>query len=275
MGQTIAEKIISNHAGKAVRQDELVVVQVDRALASDATAPLAIKAFEAMGGKFVWDPSKTVLVIDHAAPAPNERIANLHNLIRRFAAEQKCVLYDVGDGICHQLMVENSFVRPGQLIIGADSHTCTYGAVGALGAGVGSTDLAAVLLTGKIWLRVPRTIKVEFNGSLPLGMQGKDLILSVLKKIGIAGATYQAMEFCGSTISELPLSERMSIANMAVEAGAKTAFVHLEGLKLSDDSGVVRPDSDAIYDQVISISTANLSPMISRPHSPDDVLTVD
>ena len=166
MGQTIAEKIISAHVGRDVFRDELVVASVDQTMASDTTAPLAIKAFEAMGGAQVWDPERCVLVIDHAAPAPNERIANLHMMMRGFATAQQCTFFEIGEGICHQLMVEKGIVRPGQLVIGADSHTCTYGAVGAMGAGVGSTDLAAVWFTGQIWLRVPGTIKIEVKGAL-------------------------------------------------------------------------------------------------------------
>jgi 3-isopropylmalate/(R)-2-methylmalate dehydratase large subunit len=275
MGQTIAEKIISAHAGKAVYQDELVVARVDRAMASDATAPLAIKAFEGMGGSHLWDPESCVLVIDHAAPAPNERIANLHARMRHFAAEQQCILFDVGEGICHQLMIEKTIVRPGQLVIGADSHTCTYGAVGAMGAGVGSTDLAAVWLTGQIWLRVPKTIKIEVTGALRPGVQGKDLILSIIGETGIAGATYRAMEFCGQAVAKLPLSERMTIANMAIEAGAKTGFVDPLGLQLPHNFKAVSADSDAEYESTLTISAADVVPMISRPHTPDKVVTVD
>ena len=275
MGQTIAEKLISAHAGKAVYRDELVVAQVDRAMASDTTAPLAIRAFEAMAGSRVWEPRSCVLVIDHAAPAPNERIANLHAMMRRFAAEQQCTLFDVGEGICHQLMVEKSIVRPGQLVIGADSHTCTYGAVGALGAGVGSTDMAAVWLTGKIWLRVPKTIKIEVSGRLRPGVQGKDLILAVIGKIGIAGATYRSMEFSGPAIVDLPLSERMTIANMAIEAGAKTGFIDLEGLQLPYEFEPVFADSDADYESVMKISANDVTPMLSRPHMPDRVVAVE
>ncbi len=166
MGQTIVEKIISNHAGREAHQDDLVVVTVDGAMATDTTSPLTIKSFREMGGKTVWDPSKVFLVMDHAAPAPNERIANLHVLMRDFAKEQGCRLYDIGEGICHQLMIEDRNVKPGNIFIGADSHTCTYGAIGAFATGVGATDLAAVWLTGKIWMRVPKTIKVNLKGRL-------------------------------------------------------------------------------------------------------------
>lgn len=275
MAQTIAEKIISAHAGKTVYKDEIAIVPVDGTMASDTTAPLTIKAFESMGGKRVWDPAKCFLVIDHAAPAPNERIANLHVMMREFAQAQKCRLFDAGMGICHQLMVEQQIVRPGQLFIGADSHTCTYGAVDALGAGVGSTDLAAVWLTGKIWLKVPQSIKVELNGRLMPGIQGKDIILSVLNKTGISGATYQAMEFCGDTIMALPLADRMTIANMAIEAGAKTGFVHPAGLDLPYPFEPVLPDPDAVYNQTLALDTSEIQPMVSRPHSPDAAVPVD
>jgi 3-isopropylmalate/(R)-2-methylmalate dehydratase large subunit len=274
MGQTIVEKIISNHAGKAVYQDELVVARVDAAMASDTTAPLSISAFKSMGGEKVWDPKRCILIIDHAAPAPNERIANLHRMMREFAREQECVFFEAGAGICHQLMIEKNIVRPGQLIVGADSHSTSYGAVGALGTGVGSTDLAAVLLTGKIWFKVPGTIKIEINGRMPEGLQSKDLILNVLRETGIAGANYQAMEFCGETISQLSLGGRITMANMMIEAGAKTGFVHPDGLELPYEFTPVLPDPDAVYRRIITIDAAALQPMVSRPHSPDNVVPV-
>jgi len=273
--QTIVEKIISAHVGSNVHQGEIVIVPVDGAMASDTTAPLAIRAFREMGGKRVWDPSRCVLVIDHAAPAPNERIANLHVMMREFAKNQDCVLFEAGEGICHQLMIEKNIVRPGHIFIGADSHSCSYGAVDALGTGVGSTDLAAVMLTGKIWLKVPGTIKIELTGKIPKAIQGKDLALNVIGKIGIAGATYQAIEFCGQTVSELSLSSRITMANMTIEAGAKTGFVHPTGLKLPYPFSPVSPDADAEYRQVLTIDASAMQPMVSRPHSPDNVIPVD
>ena len=274
MGQTIVEKIISNHADKAVYEGELVIARVDIAMASDTTAPLAIKAFRSMGGKTVWNPKRCILVIDHAAPAPNERISNLHLMMREFAREQKCVFFEAGTGICHQLLIEKNMVRPGQIIAGADSHSTSYGAIGALGTGVGSTDLAAVLLTGKIWLKVPGTIKIEITGDLPEGLQSKDLILTVLRETGIAGATYQAMEFSGETISRLSLSGRITVANMMIEAGAKTGFVPTDGLKLPYEFAPVLPDRDAVYRRTIKVDAAAIQPMVSRPHSPDNVVPV-
>ena len=177
MGQTVAEKIISNHTGHAVTAGEIAVVDVDGAMATDATAPLAIQAFDRMGGQRLWDPPRVSLVIDHAAPAPNERVSNLHKLMRDFSRRQGGHFYDVGKGICHQLMVENGHVHPGDIFVGADSHTPTYGALNALAVGVGSTDLAAVLLTGKIWLKVPETILLELVGEFPKGVTAKDVIL--------------------------------------------------------------------------------------------------
>ena len=274
MGQTIVEKIISSHADKAVYEGELVIAHVDTAMASDTTAPLTIKAFQSMGGKTVWDPKRCILVIDHAAPAPNERISNLHVMMREFAREQKCVIFETGAGICHQLLIEKNIVRPGQIIAGADSHSTSYGAVGALGTGVGSTDLAAVLLTGKIWFKVPATIKIEINGQMPEGLQSKDLILTVLRETGIAGANYQAMEFSGETISRLSLSGRITMANMMAEAGAKTGFVHPDGLELPYEFTPVLPDRDAVYRRTIKIDAAAIEPMVSRPHSPDNVVPV-
>ena len=274
MAQTIAEKIISRHAGHPVRADDIVVAAVDLAMASDTTAPLAIQAFAAMGGRRLWDPKRCVLVIDHAAPAPNERIANLHALMRDFARRQECRLFEAGEGICHQLMLEHRLARPGDLVLGADSHTCTYGAVGALGTGVGSTDLAAVLLTGKTWLRVPQTVRVQVPGRLRPGVYGKDLALAVLQRTGIAGATYRAMEFCGEAVAQLSSAQRMTVTNMAIEAGAKTAFVETHGLVLPYPFTPVVPDPDAEYLDTLRLPAEEIPPMLAAPHSPDQVLPV-
>ena len=273
-GQTIAEKIISSHAGKDVYHDELVIARVDGAMATDTTAPFTIRSFKEMGGKSVWDPDRCFFVLDHAAPSPNERISNLHAMIRAFAREQGCTLFDANEGICHQLMVEKGIVQPGRLFVGADSHTCTYGGIDAFGVGVGATDLAAVLLTGHIWLRVPRTVKIQLNGRLSQGVQGKDIILFVLEKIGVSGATYMAMEFCGDAIAHLPLADRLTVANMAIEAGAKTGFIHPAGLELSDSDSMVFPDEDAVYHHSLTIDAPDIEPMVSQPHSPANALPV-
>jgi 3-isopropylmalate/(R)-2-methylmalate dehydratase large subunit len=280
-GQTISEKILSAHnqAGKPSKQrlyaGELAVVNVDGYMASDTTAPLAIKAFREMGGKRVSDPKRFALVIDHAAPAPTEKIGNLHKMMREFAREQGSVLFEGGEGICHQLMVEQGYVKPGDLYIGADSHTPTYGALGAFAAGVGSTDLAAVMLTGKIWLKVPQTIKIEYTGSIPKGITSKDLILHTVGKLSISGATYQAIEYCGDALVPLSLSSRMTMANMSAEMGAKAGIVHPNGLQLPYDWQPVLPDADARYAQHIVIETSHLRPQLSLPGSPDNTQDID
>jgi 3-isopropylmalate/(R)-2-methylmalate dehydratase large subunit len=271
MGQTIIEKIISAHAEKPVFQGEIAIVDVDGVMASDTTAPLTIKAFKEMGGVKVWDNEKTFLIIDHASPAPNERIANLHELMRDFAKEQEIKLYDVGEGICHQLMIENDHVRPGQLFLGADSHTCTYGALGAFATGVGSTDLAGVMLTGKTWVKVPETMKIVLNGTLKEGVSAKDLILFVVGKVGIEGATYKAIELTGTAVEPLTLDSRMTLSNMAIEMGAKACFVDTKGLVREYEFEHIHGDDDATYEKVLELDVSNIEPSISIPHSPDNV----
>lgn len=276
-GQTVAEKILSRHAGRSLTAGELTVIDVDAVLMTDTTAPLAIKAFREMGGTKPWKPERTFLVIDHASPAPNERIARLHDLMREFARETGARLYDVGEGICHQLMIEDDHVRPGEAFFGADSHTCTYGALGAFATGVGSTDLAAIMLTGKTWLKVPPTIKVEITGTLNPGVESKDLTLAIVGTLGFAGATYQSVEICGEAVAPLTLDERMTIANMGIEMGAKVALLHPDGLNLPHpyDADQIRPDPDARYVRTVTVDGAALRPQISRPPKPDDTVDID
>ena len=269
--QTITEKILSAHAGKAVYADELTIVKVDGIMASDTTGPMAIKAFKEMGGQQVFDKTKTIMVIDHASPAPNERIGNLHKIIRDFTIEQDCVLYDVGEGICHQLVVENAHVKPGDLFIGADSHTVTYGCLNAFATGVGSTDLAGVMLTGKIWLKVPRTIKIVLNGRLRAGVSAKDVILFLAKQLTIEGATYQAIEFHGPIIERMTLASRMTICNMVIEMGAKNGICHPKGLNLPYDWTPTEPDEGAVYEQVLEYDLSDLQLQLAFPHSPDNI----
>ncbi len=289
-GLTIAEKILSKHAGYEVRAGELCIVPVDGCMATDTTAPLAIKAFKEMGGEKLYDKNKFHLIIDHAAPAPNERIANLHQLMRDFASEQGSSLYDIGSGICHQVMVDNRKVKPGDVFMGADSHTPTYGALNAFACGVGSTDLAAVMLTGKTWLKIPQTIRVVLNGILASNISGKDLALFVCKNLSISGATYQAVEYDGSAVENLNLSQRMALCNMSAELGAKTGLVNPRGLKGSfptlprgegvgapqwNEADFVYPDEDAVYIKTIELEVSSLQPQIAIPNSPDDVHDVE
>ncbi|WP_322820195.1 3-isopropylmalate dehydratase large subunit [Chloroflexus sp.] len=275
MKQTIAEKIISRHTGKSVRAGDVVIVPVDGVMATDATAPFAIQALRGMGGKKIWDRTRVSLVIDHASPAPNETIANLHRLMRDFACEMGCRLYDVGLGICHQLMIENTHVRPGDVFLGADSHSTTYGAINALGVGIGSTDAAAVMLTGKTWLKVPQTIQVTLCGELHRGVTVKDVMLRLVKEIGSMGANYQAIEFTGETVRSLSLASRIVLANMSAEMGAKAALVDPSGLELWYLFEPIHPDAGAEYVRRLTFDVSTLRPQIARPHTPENVVPID
>lgn len=268
---TISEKIISNHVGRKVSPGELVVCPIDGVMATDTTAPLAIKAFEQMGGISVFDTKKVALVLDHAVPPPNERIANLHKMMREFAKEKSIKLFEIGEGICHQVMVEHQYVKPGDIFIGADSHTPTYGALNAFACGVGSTDLAATMMTGKIWLKVPETIKIRCNGKLKVGVSAKDLILFLVGKLTISGATYQAIEFEGEAFEDMTLASRMTIANMVAEMGGKAGIVNPKGLQLDYDYNAVYPDEDAKYIKTFEFDVSGLAPQIAVPELPDNV----
>jgi 3-isopropylmalate/(R)-2-methylmalate dehydratase large subunit len=277
-GLTISEKILSHKAGYQVKAGDLCIVPVDGCMATDTTAPLAIKAFKEMGATKLFDATKFHLIIDHAAPAPNERIANLHNLMRAFAKEYGCSMYDIGSGICHQVMVDHKKVNPGDLFMGADSHTPTYGALNAFACGVGSTDLAAVMLTGKIWLKVPTSIRVNINGTIQNRVSAKDIVLEVVKQLTISGATYQAVEYHGEVVEKMTLSQRMVLCNMVAEMGAKTGIATPKGLSLSNfGEGATFYDADenAIYTKVITIDASTIKSKIAIPNSPDDVYDVE
>ncbi len=287
MPQTAAEKILSRKAGEAVEAGDIAVVPVDGAMATDTTAPFAIQAFEKMGGTRVWDPARMSLILDHATPAPNERISNLHTMMRRFARQHGTHFYEIGNGICHQLMMENGHVAPGELFVGADSHTPTLGAIGAFAVGVGSTDLAAVMHTGRIWLKVPRTVRIELSGRLRAGTYAKDVILHLVGKLGIAGATYEAVEFAGSAVAGMTPASRMVLANMVAEMGAKTALVDTAGLELMTLPAPlqerlaelvplpdVTADEGATYRAVHRVDVSDLGAQVAVPHSPDSVRDV-
>ncbi len=279
MQLTAAEKILSRKAGEVLRAGDIVVADVDGAMGTDATAPFAIKAFEGMGGGPVWDPKRFSLVLDHATPAPNERVSGLHALMRDFAREQGVKLYEVGDGICHQLMVENGHAGPGELFVGADSHTPTIGALGSFAVGIGSTDLAAVMRTGRIWLKVPRSIRVELTGTFRPGTFPKDVILHLVGALGIAGATYEAVEFGGSAVESLSLAGRMVLANMVAEMGAKAGLVDTTGLQLPDalagrTFAEHNADPGATYRQRLELDISDLGPQVAVPDLPDNVKDV-
>ena len=269
MGLTFAERVLSRKAGKTVRAGDTVIVDVDACMASDTTGPLAIQAFRNMGGTRFAKPESTVLILDHATPCPNEKIAGLHQLLRNTAKEQNCVFYDHNAGICHQIMVEKGHVREGYVVVGADSHTCSYGCVGAFAVGVGSTDLGAVLRTGKTWLRVPESIKIVMNGRLPKGVYAKDVILTIIGDLTADGATYQSVEFHGDTFAAMGWEEAFTVCNMAIEMGAKTG-VFVSALH---DPELI-PDEDAVYSLIKTYQAEDMVPMLSCPDNVDNVATV-
>ena len=282
MGMTLTEKILSEHAGKEVRPGEIVVVRTDLVYAQDGTGPLTVRKILEMGFEKVYHPSKTIFFLDHAAPSPRFELSNDHRFLREFAERTGCLISDVGYGISHQVVAEER-VKPGDVVIGADSHTCTGGALGAFATGVGSTDAAVAMAIGKIWLRVPETLQVIVTGELPVGVYGKDIILHLIGQIGAAGATYKALEFAGDAIDPLDMAGRMTIANMAVEAGAKVGLfpsdeVTLDWLKRMGRPGEFRrlaSDPDVLYERVIEIDARTLKPTIACPHQVDNVKTID
>jgi 3-isopropylmalate/(R)-2-methylmalate dehydratase large subunit len=282
MGMTLAEKILSEHAGKEVRTGEIAIVKVDLTYTQDGTGPLAVRKLWEMGFKEVHHPEKTIFFFDHAAPSPRFELSNDHTFMRDFAKKTGSQVSDVGYGISHQVVAERE-VKPGDVVIGADSHTCTGGALGAFATGVGSTDAAVAMALGKIWLRVPDTIRVVVKGKLPIGVYGKDIILHLIGKIGAAGATYKALEYAGDTIDNLDMAGRMTIANMAVEAGAKVGLFPsdevarnwLNRMERPQDYRKLFPDPDAVYEKTVIINAKELKPTIACPHQVDNIKIID
>ena len=282
MGKTLAEKIIGEHTGKEVKAGEIVIVPVDVCLTQDGTGPLAIRQLQKLGLEVAKNPKRTVLFIDHAAPSPRKELSNDHILIREFAEKTGACLSDVGEGVCHQIIAE-SYLKPGDILIGADSHTCTGGALCAFATGMGSTDVGIGIALGKTWLRVPETFKVEITGSFQPGVYPKDLILHLIGLIGADGATYKALEFCGDTVEKMSQSGRLTLSNMAVEAGAKvglfasdnTTKEFLKEHKRTKDFRKIEPDEDAKYERIIKIDASKLLPTISFPHTVDNTKTID
>ncbi len=282
--QTITQKILAAHCGKDyVEPGELIMARVDIALGNDITAPLAIKDFHKVGAKQVFDRARVVLVCDHFAPNKDIPSAIQCQELRNFAREQNLThFYDGGDmGVEHALLPEQGIVGPGDVIIGADSHTCTYGALGAFATGVGSTDLAAVMATGECWFKVPESIRLIYTGVLPEWLTGKDLILHTIGDIGVDGARYLAMEFTGEVIARLPMADRFSMANMAVEAGAKNGIMAPDALTLDYVKGrTLRPytlytsDPGAPYLLERTYEVSSLEPQVACPSSPGNVVPV-
>ncbi len=277
MGKTISEKIISEHCGKDVCPGEIIVVPVDVCLTQDGTGPLAVTQLKKMDLVKAANPDKTILFIDHAAPSPRKELSNDHNLLREFSESTGVALSDIGEGVCHQLINEK-LVKPGDILIGADSHTCTGGALCAFSTGMGSTDVAVGIALGKTWLRVPETFEIICEGDFKKGVCSKDLILYFIGVIGADGATYKALEFTGSTIKNLDMSDRFTISNMAVEAGAKVGLIasdditkrYLKSIGREKDFKEIKAGSDAVYEKEFRVNVSDLDPMVSLPHTVDN-----
>ncbi|MFH1149676.1 MAG: 3-isopropylmalate dehydratase large subunit [Actinomycetota bacterium] len=280
-GRTISEKILGAHAGGDARAGDIVIARLDYCMAQDGTAPLAIRSFEGMEGGEVAMRGRAAFCIDHNAPSPLRAVSELHAQMRDFASKYGLELNDVGEGVCHQVMLDRGHVVPGSLVIGADSHTCTYGALNAFATGVGSTDLATGLLSGSLWFRVPETIKVKVRGTLEPGVFAKDIALMMVGDITADGATYMALEIGGPAIEALDLDGRLCISNLAVEIGAKAGLMEadektrafLEG-RTDVEYEPVSPDPDAEYAEERSYDVGDLEPMVAKPHTVDNVCPV-
>jgi len=282
MGKTLAEKIIGEHSGREVRAGDFAVAKVDVCLVQDGTGPLAVRQLQKINLEKAHNPKKTVLFIDHAVPSPRKELSNDHITLREFARKTGACLSDIGDGICHQVIVE-SLVNPGDILIGADSHTCTAGALGAFATGMGSTDIAIGIALGKTWLRVPETFKINIEGDFQRGVYPKDLMLHIIGLVGADGATYKALEFDGETIRKMSLSGRLTLCNMAVEAGAKAGLIasdtttklFLETRGRVDKFREIKPDRDATYERIINLRASEIEPTISLPHTVDNTVTIN
>ncbi|MCX6669531.1 MAG: 3-isopropylmalate dehydratase large subunit [Methanothrix sp.] len=285
-GQTLSEKIFCRAARKEAQSGEFVMAKIDCAMIHDITGPLAVKGFYEIAGRDarVWDPSKIVMLFDHQVPADSLKAAENHILLRNFAKEQGVLNYDIFCGVCHQVVPEKGHVLPGSLVVGADSHTCTYGALGAFATGIGSTDMASVFATGKLWFMVPKTLQLMIEGRLQNRVTSKDVVLRIIGDIGADGANYLACEFCGGAAARMSIPERMTVSNMAIEMGAKagifepdetTAGYLKERVKdpAAIEAGIVQTDEDAIVSRK-HWNVNDLEPQIALPHNVDNVLPI-
>lgn len=280
MGKTLAEKILSLKSGSDASAGDIVVSMVDLAFVQDTTGPLTVREFWDNGFTKLANPLRTALFLDHAAPSPQRQLSTDHILLRKFARDTGALIFDVGEGVCHQLVAEK-LARPGDVIVGADSHTVTAGGLCAFATGMGSSDIAVAFALGKTWFRVPETIKVVVSGRFKHGLYAKDLILHLIGLIGADGATYKALEFSGNVVNNMTVAERLTIANMAVEAGAKVGLFpsdrqtleYLRSVGREADYQPLAADADAVYERVIEIDATALEPTISKPHTVDNTAT--
>ncbi|MFH1913249.1 MAG: 3-isopropylmalate dehydratase large subunit [Pseudomonadota bacterium] len=285
MGHTLAEKILQGHTDQEIAgAGQIVQCRVSIVLANDITAPLAIKSFKAMGAKKVFDKDKVALVCDHFTPNKDIDSAEQVKLVREFAEAMGVThYYECGDvGVEHALLPEKGIVGPGDVVVGADSHTCTYGGLGAFATGMGSTDIGAAMALGETWFKVPPTIRVNITGQPGQYVGGKDYILNLIGRIGVAGALYKALEFSGEAVDNLTVEGRMTMANMAIEAGGKVGLFNVDAKTLAYTAAagrtgdvVMTPDADAVYERVIEIDVTSMAPQVACPHLPDNVKPVD
>jgi 3-isopropylmalate/(R)-2-methylmalate dehydratase large subunit len=279
--QTISEKILSNRSGRTVYAGDIAICSVDLVVGTDGSGPMAIDYFERMGGSRVYDPSRVFFSLDHYAPPNTPQTHAFHDRIRTFAARHGATVFAVGDGISHQIVVERGLIGAGELMVGADSHAVTCGALNCFAVGVGSSDLAAAMMTGKIWLRVPHTIRITLTGRRAPGVAPKDVALALVGELGASGADYQTAEFAGDGLPGFSLEDRLVLSNLLVEAGAKAAiFPHdtktseYRAGRGGDRGSPVQPDGGAHYAREVLCDVSTLTPRIARPHQPDDVVSV-
>jgi 3-isopropylmalate/(R)-2-methylmalate dehydratase large subunit len=278
VSKTLAEKILGEKSGQEVRPGDIVIAKVDVALAQDGTGPLAVKQLKEIDLETAANPDRTIFFLDHAAPSPRKELSDDHITLREFARKTGSHLSEVGDGVCHQLIAED-FANPGDVVIGADSHTVTAGGLGAFATGMGSSDVAIGLALGRTWFRVPESYRIVATGRFAKGVYAKDFILHLIGQIGADGATYKSLEFGGETIDRMTMSERFTLANMAVEAGAKVGLIasdettrrYLEERGRGDKFRELKPDPDAAYERIIEIDVSKLEPTVSKPHRVDNV----
>ncbi|MGF6432382.1 3-isopropylmalate dehydratase large subunit [Bradyrhizobium sp. Pha-3] len=278
-GRTISEKILARKSGQDAQAGDLVVCEVDCALGTDGSVPMALDYFKAMGGKNVRDSARLVFALDHYVPPASPQTIELHRVMRDFAKRFGVTLHEAGEGIGHQLIVETGRALPGSLVVGADSHAVTYGALNCFATGIGSSDLAAIMLCGRMWLRVPDSIRVVLTGELPSGVYAKDIALALAGRLGADGAAYQALEFAGPGLATLTLEDRLVLSNLAVEMGAKTGIfpadeetvAYLEG-RTGQAFEPIAPDPDARYSRTVEIALDELPPQIALPHLVDQVV---
>lgn len=283
MSMTISEKILASKCGKAeISAGDIIIADIDIAMVHDLTGPLTIEAFNKMNREHVWDPEKIVIPMDHQSPADSIESAENHKIMRKFKEEEGIEnFYDINNGVCHQVLPENGHILPGNLVVGTDSHTCTHGALGAFATGIGSTDMAMVFATGKLWFKVPETIQFNISGELNKNIMSKDVILNIIGQVGADGATYKACEFTGETVADMSIDSRMTMSNMAIEMGGKTGLIEVDEKtkdylknRTNEEYKIYNTDRDSESLEIINIDVDDLEPQIACPHNVDNVKNI-